>query len=48
MVSILVVLPGDFELEKQALACLVEAGMLTQIDVQFEYPGDDDAPDGNT
>lgn len=33
-------LPEDFEPEREALAALETAGMLTQVDVRFEYPGE--------
>lgn len=39
-------LPDEFKDVKEALACLEAAGMLAPIDVRFDYPGDDDAPDG--
>lgn len=46
--DVIVLLPDDFGDEKAALAVLVQADMLAPVEIRFEYPGEDDAPDRNT
>lgn len=48
MDDVIRLLPDEFRQEREALEALERAGMLSRVDVQFEYPGDDDAPDGTT